>query len=178
MGPISLDAAVVKEAVGTSTDASTAVELTPIDVSGVTYAPAGTATLEASLTNTGEGLLLHGTITAPYEVSCSRCLAPFAFTVATDVDTLFIEEGSPAERDEDQDILEFAGDQIDIAPVIESAIRVEMPLAPVCDDECAGICPECGTDLNASACTCADQPALDGPFAGLKDLLETDDAPE
>ena len=59
-------------------------------------------------------------------------------------------------------------------PSVESALRVEMPLAPACDASVRASAPTCGVDMNEESCQCADQPREDGPFAGLKDLLETD----
>jgi uncharacterized protein len=177
VNPINVDASAIREAVGTSVDVSAPVELNKVDVSGVVYAPREPGVLDATLTNSGEGLVLHGTITALFDVECSRCLAPFGFEVSTDVDTLFVDETAEREDDE-QDVVAFVGDQIDLAPVIESALRVEMPLAPSCKEECEGICPDCGIDLNEDSCDCADRPDEDGPFAGLKDMLEADDSAE
>ncbi len=175
MKPITVDACGVREAAGMSVDVSAPVDLDQVDVSGVVYTPREPGRLSASLTNSGEGLLLHGTITAHFDVECSRCLSPFVFTVSTDVDTLYVDEASEPD-DEEQDVIAFDGDNIDVAPVVESALRVEMPLAPACDAECAGICPTCGVDMNKESCECADQPRESGPFAGLKDLLEADDS--
>jgi len=177
MDPILIDASPVREAVGTSVDVSTTVEFAPVDVSGVTYAIREPATLSATLTNGGDGLLLHGSIHAVFDVACSRCLTPFRFEIATDVDTLFVDESAEI-GDDEQDVFALAGDEIDLAPIIESALRVEMPLAPVCKADCCGICPDCGSDMNAESCECADAPSNDGPFSGLKDMLETDTTTE
>ena len=53
-----------------------------------------------------------------------------------------------------------------------SALVLEAPFAPLHDDDCAGICPECGADLNTEPCDCASKPDPDNPFAALGDLLD------
>ena len=171
MNPILVDASQIREAIGTSIDVSSDVELGAVDVSGVTYTPREAAALTATLANGGEGIVLHGSIRAVFEVECSRCLTAFPFEIATDVDTLFVDESTEIGSDE-QDVFAVSGDQIDLAPIIESALRVEMPLAPVCMDDCCGICPSCGADMNAESCACAEVPRDDGPFAALKDMLD------
>lgn len=172
MQPIIVDASEIREAIGYTVDVSATVPLDTVDVSGVAYVPTKHADIIGTLTNSGEGLVLHGNVRASFQVDCSRCLASVPFDVATDIDTLFVRRTpeTAGEADE-QDVIPFDGDRIDIAPVVISALRVELPLAPLCDEECAGICPDCGTDLNTGGCDCSEKPSEDSPFAALKDLL-------
>jgi uncharacterized protein len=177
MEPILVGVSELREAVGATTDVSRPVALEPFDVSGVVYTLEVPARLIASMTNSGEGFLLHGSLEATFAVECSKCLDVFGYDIATDVDTLFVDESTEI-SDEEQDVLPFSGDRIDIAPVLVSSLRVEMPLAPSCSDDCAGICADCGVDLNEDTCDCADKPPADGPFSALKDLLGDDAADE
>ncbi len=55
-----------------------------------------------------------------------------------------------------------------------SALVLEAPFAPLHADDCAGICPECGADRNTEPCGCDAGPDRDNPFAGLGELLATD----
>ena len=60
---------------------------------------------------------------------------------------------------------------IDMTPLIEQALLLELPLVPLCADDCKGICPRCGANLNEGPCSCAEAaPAEDGPFAALRNL--------
>lgn len=58
-----------------------------------------------------------------------------------------------------------------MTPLIEQALLLELPLVPLCADDCKGICPRCGANLNEGPCSCAEAaPAEDGPFAALRNL--------
>ncbi|TLM81247.1 MAG: hypothetical protein FDZ75_07980 [Actinobacteria bacterium] len=60
---------------------------------------------------------------------------------------------------------------IDLAPALVAALTVEAPFAPLHDEECLGLCPECGVDLNETTCDCAEEPDGSHPFAALQGLL-------
>ena len=60
---------------------------------------------------------------------------------------------------------------IDLVPLVEQALLLELPLVPLCDDDCRGLCPRCGANLNEGPCQCDDGPVgEDNPFAALKDF--------
>ena len=60
---------------------------------------------------------------------------------------------------------------IDLVPLVEQALLLELPLVPLCDDDCRGLCPRCGANLNEGPCQCGDGPTgEDNPFAALKDF--------
>ena len=63
---------------------------------------------------------------------------------------------------------------IDLVPLITAALLVEVPLVPLCDDDCEGLCLQCGKNLNEGPCECApaaedDASMKPNPFAALKD---------
>ena len=49
---------------------------------------------------------------------------------------------------------QLLGDQLDLMPLARDAVLLHLPLAPLCRDDCAGLCPSCGNDLNQSTCDC------------------------
>ena len=64
-----------------------------------------------------------------------------------------------------EDALEIVGDQIDLVPVVREYVLLDLPDAPLCRPDCAGICPKCGADRNLGACDCdtsVARPALVG----------------
>ena len=63
------------------------------------------------------------------------------------------------DADLDEDTYPLEGDQLDLRPLVRDALLLELPLAPLCREDCRGLCAECGADLNLGPCQC--RPALD-----------------
>lgn len=101
--------------------------------------------LDARLESVMDGVLLTATVTAPIEAECGRCLDPVRDTVTADVQELYAYEPDPEAGDEDGLVLD--GDLIDLTAVVRDAILLSLPLNPVCDPDCRGLCAECGARL-------------------------------
>lgn len=130
--------------------------------------PEGTPVhLELQIESVNEGVVVKGTTAAPWVGECRRCLRPVGATLSAPI--LEVYEASPVEG-ETQPLL---GAQIDIEPVAREAVLLELPLAPLCREECAGLCPQCGADRNETACSCLSD-GRDPRWAGL-DQLNLDD---
>lgn len=132
-------------------------------VVGSELAGEGRVHLDLHLERIHEGLVVRGTIAADWEGTCARCLQPVAGRIEVAVDELF--ESEPLEGD--TYLLDH--DTIDLEPMTRDALGLELPLAPVCRDDCAGLCPQCGVDRNREQCGCADD-TTDHRWAGLADL--------
>ena len=128
---------------------------------------------QVDVTNTGDALLVTGTVEGEAKTSCARCVDEFSFPVTGEVEGYFL-IGADREAPEDMDDDEFDvlpdDNVIDLEPLL-----LEFPLVPLCDEECKGLCPTCGANLNDGPCGCA--PAEDAgddappnPFAVLKDF--------
>ncbi len=140
-----------------------------------TYRFAGPVAWSVDVTNTGEALLVMGTAKATAATDCARCLDEVAYDLEGDIEGYFVMGGEEAEAPEDLEGDEFAclpeDHIIDLVPLIEQALLLELPLVPLCDDDCKGLCPRCGANLNEGPCACADEAAgEDNPFAALKNL--------
>ena len=136
------------------------------------------ATSKGDVTNTGDALLVTGTVEGEAKTSCARCVDEFSFPVTGEVEGYFL-IGADREAPEDMDDDEFDvlpdDNVIDLEPLLRAALLLEFPLVPLCDEECKGLCPTCGANLNDGPCGCA--PAEDAgddappnPFAVLKDF--------
>ena len=111
-------------------------------------APDAQVTVDATLEWVSDGILATGTVSAPWQAECRRCLGP----VRGEAHAQFQELYEPDAREGESYPLQ--GDRIDLAPLAREALLLELPLAPLCRDDCQGLCPRCGADLNAGACTC------------------------
>jgi uncharacterized protein len=66
-------------------------------------------------------------------------------------------------------LIPFEGDTIDLHDAIEQELVMALPLHPLCREECAGLCPVCGVDLNRQRCACT-PPQLHGALAALRNF--------
>ncbi|CDZ88634.1 DUF177 domain-containing protein [Rhodococcus ruber] len=104
--------------------------------------------LDLRLEAVSEGVLVTGTVRADTVGECSRCLEPFEDSVELYLTELFAYPNSVTEQTTDEDeVHRLVDDTIDLEPVIVDTVGLELPLRPLCSDDCAGLCPECGIRL-------------------------------
>lgn len=102
----------------------------------------------------GDDFLWRGVIRATAQLSCRRCLAEVSFRLDRDVDVLLTSDPEVAD---DPSVYPLAAEavQIDLTGVIREELVLDVPTLVLCRDDCAGLCPMCGADLNAGPCGCA-----------------------
>ena len=92
-------------------------------------------------------------MTAPWEGVCRRCATTVAGTLAIPVHERFADE-TVAGADLDEELYPIADDELDLGPLVRDAVVLELPMAPLCREDCAGLCPQCGADRNEGDCAC------------------------
>ncbi|MES1255524.1 MAG: DUF177 domain-containing protein [Acidobacteriota bacterium] len=115
---------------------------------------------------------LTGTATGVLELVCGRCLEPFTWPVAARFELRY-QPQPPAAAGEVTPDLEVAEDdlatafyehdQIDLGQLVREQFYLSLPMKPLCQDGCRGLCPECGVNLNRTSCACThrwDDPRL------------------
>ena len=111
--------------------------------------PAGAGVVvEVMLESVKEGILATGTVAAPWTGPCRRCLKPVAGDARAAVAELFEERATEGES------YPLVHDQVDLEPLAREAVLLELPQAPLCRDDCRGLCATCGADLNEGPCGC------------------------
>ena len=96
-----------------------------------------------------EGVLVSGEVDVPLVGSCARCLEPIEDGLTLDVQELYAYEGSTTEETSDEDEVRLVeGEFIDLEPMLRDAVVLSLPLAPVCAEDCAGLCAGCGQRLD------------------------------
>lgn len=127
--------------------------------------PAGAEVeVDVELEPVGHTIEAVGTVSAPWRGLCRRCLRPVDGRVTAEVREIF--EDDPIE----DETYPLRHETVDLEPLAREAIVLELPVAPLCKEECSGLCPECGADLNEAACSCA--PPSDPRWAVLDQLRE------
>jgi uncharacterized protein len=95
-----------------------------------------------------EGVLISGTVTAELAGECSRCLDPMSDTLTVQITELYAYPDSATDASTDADevsrIVGINGDLVDTEPAVRDAVLLALPQAPLCADDCPGLCPECG----------------------------------
>ena len=136
------------------------------------------------LTNAGEGILVTGILRAHVVAVCDRCLDEAQFEAAGEVDEYYLfhepDEGVLEEDEEEGPDYSLVGPNatIDLTDALASALVMEIPFVVLCKEDCAGLCPVCGENLNHVDCghkaTAEQQAEIDrlesSPFAALKNL--------
>lgn len=133
--------------------------------------------MDLTLQSVSEGVLVTGTVDAPLEGECSRCLESFTDELELHITELFAYPDSTTEQTTEEDeIHRLVDDMIDLEPVVIDAVGLELPLQPLCAPDCPGLCPECGVRM-AIAGSGHGHEILDPRWAGLASFTaETPDA--
>jgi uncharacterized protein len=122
---------------------------TPLGVEGVIAVPTGAKIeLDMLLESVVEGVLVTGTAVAPVAGECARCLDPISADdadVEVEFTELFAYPDSITEETTDEDeVFRLVEDKVDLEPVVRDAIVLALPAAPLCREDCPGLCPDCG----------------------------------
>ena len=140
----------------------------PIDglfVTGSEVPPGAEIEVDLLLEPLSRSVQATGTVRAPWQAVCARCLQPVTGTLEAEVLEVF--EDDPVE----DETYPLVHDQIDLEPLAREAVVLELPEAPLCKEDCQGLCAQCGTDLNSSACGC--EAPVDPRWAALDELRST-----
>jgi uncharacterized protein len=122
-----------------------------------------TVRVEVRLESVNDGVVATGVVVAPWEGECRRCLRSVAGEIRSAVLEVF--EAEPKEGE----TLPLVGTTIDLEPVAREAVLLDLPLAPLCREDCEGLCATCGVDRTDVDCDCA-PPAADPRWVGLEGL--------
>ncbi|HEY0079079.1 MAG TPA: DUF177 domain-containing protein [Pyrinomonadaceae bacterium] len=150
-------------------------ELT-LDEEGVSLTTS--VSVEGRAARKGSEVRLRGRIGTTVEVACDRCLRPVPFSVEEDFNARL----EPAEMEteneelaelqpEDLDVSVYEGDSVDVDELVREQILLALPTRLHCREDCKGLCPTCGADLNETTCAC-EQKEIDPRWAGLAALKD------
>ncbi len=127
--------------------------------------------LEGTFVGAGESVRVTCSIGADITSRCALCLEPVHIHVEAEVDVLFAKAPDP----DDPDQYPLNGYRVDLQPMVEEALLLELPMRFLCSETCKGICPVCGTNRNIAPCTCQEGGERQSPFSALSELLTEDE---
>ncbi len=138
---------------------------------------AGEGHAELDLYADGSHVFAAGQFDGHLHVACSRCVGPVRLEMHDKLRVTFMPPGEMPEeeeeegvevREEDLDVFQFDGETVDLEPLLREQFVLAVPFAPLCKEDCKGLCPQCGIDLNTGTCSC--EKPLDPRLAALKGL--------
>ncbi|HWR40860.1 MAG TPA: DUF177 domain-containing protein [Patescibacteria group bacterium] len=128
--------------------------------------------VNVEIVNNGQSLEIQGQVRAVVRYICSRCLEEFDREIVADFSERYQER--PVQESTDLDITEanyYQGDEIDITGLVRESLLLSEPLQPVCNEDCRGLCPECGVNRNQETCSCQQQ-AIDPRLMALQKFVK------
>ncbi|WP_366145732.1 YceD family protein [Nocardioides sp.] len=124
-----------------------------------------------------EGVLVTGSASAELAGECARCLEPIADEIEVALQELFVYDDQGYSSEEDDEVSMLEGDLLDLEPLLRDAVVLALPFQPLCEDDCPGLCAECGARLADDPEHTHEEP-IDPRWAGLSALQQDPEAHE
>jgi uncharacterized protein len=143
---------------------------------------AGQGEADLDLYADGTHAFAAGTFKGHLTVACSRCIGPVKLVLDETLRVTFMPPGEMPQEDDDApasedgaevpegdlDVFPYDGEKIDLEPLFREQFVLAVPFAPLCAEDCKGLCPQCGIDRNTGTCSC--EKPVDPRLAALKGL--------
>ena len=150
------------EEIGSSKDLESLIEFPPLEFKGRKIRVPEPLNLKLNVYLADKSFFLSGKLKGDLAMECSRCLEQFHFPLNIDVE-------KELDRSEIKDIK-----NIDISNIIKNNVFLAIPIKPLCSEECQGLCPECGQNLNDEKCDCNTE-IFDPRLAELEKFFDDDE---
>jgi uncharacterized protein len=121
----------------------------------------GEVTVEAALQKTGHQLMLKTRISAQGSFICDRCTAPFTLRLTPEYRMVYVSNETDAESLDPSEVqvIPIGLSIIDLTDDVRQTVLLSVPLKLLCRQDCKGLCPDCGIDLNTGTCDCTSESA-------------------
>jgi uncharacterized protein len=122
---------------------------------GLSLGLEGPVQVTGRLSQTGDrDFFWHARLVGTLRGSCRRCLTDFVYSLDADVEVLF---SADPEAADDPSVYPLTAPvtRVDVRPAVREEVALAVSAYPLCREDCAGLCPRCGADLNAGPCRCA-----------------------
>jgi uncharacterized protein len=146
-------------------DVTVSVRLAGLSITGSAVDPETEIEVAVRLEPVGEQVMVSGRIVTTWEGACRRCLTTVRGELAAECAELFLE------TDDLELGYPISGGELDLEPLVRDACILALPLAPLCAEDCRGLCPECGIDNNEVDCGCGSR--LDPRWSALTELTRS-----
>jgi uncharacterized protein len=174
-------AQLLKSPVGTSSEEDIHEELVQLDDD---LQVVGSLLGHMRMRRTNQCILVDGWVELTVQLSCTRCLTEFEQHMHVPFEERYypiidVVTGLPMSNEaEGEDDVFYIDDHhhLDLTEGIRQNVLLAIPMVTLCKEDCAGLCPQCGHDLNTGPCTC--QPEIDERLSVLSTLLQNGSRPQ
>ena len=148
-----------------------------LDVDDEGYAIVAPVHLVLDVHRQGDGFRATGRVEGTLRLECGRCLDPFDVPIDATFELQYVpvvENAGERERevgDDDLTTAYYRDHTLDLEELMREQFQLALPMKPLCDEACKGLCPQCGANLNTKACDCTPS-WVDPRLKGLSDLLK------
>lgn len=160
-----VDVSPILKEIGGKIEISGEVLLPEEEFSGVSFT--SPAKLSGNITNNGETLILSAHLNCRASAECARCLKDIEVIFDFDISEMLAQKSF----DGDEDIYIFENESVDLTEIVVNNLLINISGKYLCSEDCKGLCPKCGTDLNVSECSC-DTAVIDPRWAALADIMK------
>ena len=121
------------------------------------------------------GYFLRARLSYEQTLSCNRCLKPIVEQTASDVELMIMVEKHPpiggehALHEQDLGLMYVEDELLETDPILIEQLQLNIPMKPLCHEDCQGLCAVCGADKNAGPCSCGEA-TVDPRWASLASL--------
>lgn len=145
------------------------LELAPIEFMGEEYILKCPVKVDGAITNNSKNLELKAKVSGTVGVRCARCAKDFDTEFNFDVDEILVRDETGTV--DDPDIIAFAGYEVELDPIIVDNFLMNIEGRYLCSEDCKGLCPICGCDLNVEECSC-EKETIDPRWAALAEIMK------
>jgi uncharacterized protein len=147
------------------------LDLSDVDFLGENYKFVSPVTVKGYVSNNGESFILRADCSAKVQTQCGRCMKDIVVPVDFSVDENLMQNNG--EEIADEDVIVFDGTAFELDEIIVDDFLLNVNGRYLCKDDCKGLCPKCGADLNEGDCGC-EEDNIDPRWAGLLDIMKNE----
>ena len=134
--------------------------------------------VNGKVSNTNKGLYLDIDVDFTILDNCARCLDEVEVPIEYSIEGFLVKEGFDEDEFEEDEAFIYDGKELNLISIIEQTLDFNIPARILCNEDCQGLCHECGANLNKQECSCSenanDEEIIDPRFAKLKDIFKND----
>ena len=146
-------------------------ELPSMDFLGEEFKFDDGLTVDGKITNNSKSLLFTAVVSGSVTVHCARCTEEIKQLVKFKVSEYLVREEQAENMGDDDDAVVFSGEKIDIDDIIINNFLLNASGKYLCREDCRGLCPKCGKNLNLGDCGCPDD-EIDPRWAALAEIMK------
>lgn len=168
---MTIDVSGILKELGGRIEVNGEVEIGEFEFSGERYSLEAPLKVSGIISNNGKALVLTADVEAELCTRCARCLDEIIVDAGFSMEESFAQ--SESKIPEDDEIIVFDGYTIELDDIIEDNLIMNIEGRYLCEEDCKGLCPQCGANLNDGECGC-NREFIDPRWSGLADLMNNE----